>query len=1245
MELGQIIFGKLAPVQESELASKGWYRHSEYGVILQQGQDIPQDVGKELMRQYTKGQIQQGAGLFYPTQKETGTYNVETQTYISPTGAKQSMGLEQAKQIGAVIPLPTQTQIQQMPQTARTLLEVKPVYSNGQLTGFNDTRLNVSYSLQNIPESRKQDLVRAGIIPIEQPTTTTQNIPAQTIQGKTFPVYSQDYNQQIKDLYKDVENQKQVDYKWMFNKGAFNPNTGGISVSKIYPFQKQTIEHEIGHQIDANEQALRDYNKYKQASKDWIPDFIQNLGYNKDTVGYEYYARAFTNYINNPTKFKQNYPEIASEFETRLNIEANKPPIVTQTNIPSQVIQGQVIPSMTKVNQLDTRDAFTGKTLREQFQETSTKPRLIPEYLQTNIPPQRVTIGGQTTAQVPYSDIRQAPGLFEFASAVPGYIGIGASKLSEKVLFDVLKLPRTSEIQLPERRFNYQSGTMMTEQGNQVPFGVNLPKETVNIPTFATAIPPAVRYGTELGIWGIIPTKIASPLLFASGLQTIFNPVRTTEEKIVGGITAGAGALIGGYAGYKYVTTPFEKSLIVKPAKQVNTGDIVIVPIESKEPLSMFQYRLKSELVPGEQKIIETTKLRDWIGIKPISEKTIPLGKSRITLTKTPFWVSSSEEEATSISRGFRVKEIATTGGESYPLDLTPSLKDFKTDVVTPRQEFLGKRLAEFQADRPLANIGEKSLTTKDLFGKDANLLFGQTQSKIYQVKEIYIPQETVKLYHGTTIESAQKIIDKGLLPSKNIGKGININPLSKVYTTPSKEFAEGFAGRASIKTGGNPSVLEINYPVSKLKGNLGMEVVLPKVEPKYFQPVKEPSITLSVKPGKMTTTSQFLGEVKEVAKLDKMNIYNIDLVYKNINKPFSRNIGITPGTKLRVFELTTPVKLPSRTIDLSKLGNIKLDLKANIPKEQISKLISKSALQDIIPKLELQAPKFKMPKTRAVSISKPTMTGLSDLSNIPKMVGGVGTTTSEYAFGKQLYKQTLTPNLEFVLVSPQIKSLQVSPELKVVQIKEIQMIKPVEQIKTIEKLQLQPQLEIKQLQKMNQIIQIKEIQMIKTIEMLKPIEKLKIDKLIIHQVIQTPRIQIPRVPEPKIPKTPIVPKLPSKTESKLSKAISKGKLGLLTVEIRRQGKYKPLASGIKDIGMAVQIGKTEARKTLAASFRIKSPKGYLSLQPTQEFRRSKSSRDNFSLIQIAPSRLSSYSERREIISSRRNKRGVFSLR
>jgi hypothetical protein len=63
-------------------------------------------------------------------------------------------------------------------------------------------------------------------------------------------------------------------------------------------------------------------------------------------------------------------------------------------------------------------------------------------------------------------------------------------------------------------------------------------------------------------------------------------------------------------------------------------------------------------------------------------------------------------------------------------------------------------------------------------------------------------------------------------------------------------------------------------------------------------------------------------------------------------------------------------------------------------------------------------------------------------------------------------------------------------------------------------------------------------------------------------------------------------------------------------------------------------MGKAAARKTLGASFRIKAPTGApVPIAPSQEFRLGKGTGI---LVQRAPARLTSGSERREIAQSRR---------
>lgn len=95
----------------------------------------------------------------------------------------------------------------------------------------------------------------------------------------------------------------------------------------------------------------------------------------------------------------------------------------------------------------------------------------------------------------------------------------------------------------------------------------------------------------------------------------------------------------------------------------------------------------------------------------------------------------------------------------------------------------------------------------------------------------------------------------------------------------------------------------------------------------------------------------------------------------------------------------------------------------------------------------------------------------------------------------------------------------------------------------------------------------------------------------------------------------------------------------LLTVEFRRQGQFFPIGK-TTNIQSAIGIGKSAARQTLGASFRIRTPKGnYVPLSPSEEFRLGKGTGI---LVQRAPKRLSSIGERVEIIKSRRNTGGGF---
>jgi hypothetical protein len=210
---------------------------------------------------------------------------------------------------------------------------------------------------------------------------------------------------------------------------------------------------------------------------------------------------------------------------------------------------------------------------------------------------------------------------------------------------------------------------------------------------------------------------------------------------------------------------------------------------------------------------------------------------------------------------------------------------------------------------------------------------------------------------------------------------------------------------------------------------------------------------------------------------------------------------------------------------------------------KQIQKQVSKDLFSIKLPS-QIKFKSLSVPKTKVL----PT-----DLFNIPKMAGGLGLITSEYASGKLMYQKTLSPfSLEFVKVSPQIKSLQLTPQLKI-QVKEIQMLKPV-QILQIRQLQM-PQLQVKQIQKVKQI-QVKEIQMLKPVQILqiRQLHQLKLKtRLEQMQKFRQPTKIKYKEPTPRIPGK-IIFKLPSRTKSMLKQAIIKYEKGY-EVLLRSRGK------------------------------------------------------------------------------------------
>lgn len=124
---------------------------------------------------------------------------------------------------------------------------------------------------------------------------------------------------------------------------------------------------------------------------------------------------------------------------------------------------------------------------------------------------------------------------------------------------------------------------------------------------------------------------------------------------------------------------------------------------------------------------------------------------------------------------------------------------------------------------------------------------------------------------------------------------------------------------------------------------------------------------------------------------------------------------------------------------------------------------------------------------------------------------------------------------------------------------------------------------------------------------------------------------------ETRTPKTPIIKLKPKLGGGEQKKFLSKplAKKGLFTVQLRRKGKFIDIGKS-PSISKAKQIGISAAKQTLGASIRVKDLFGKpINLSPVPGFRKSKSIKDPFSIIQTKTTRLGSYGERREIKLSR----------
>jgi len=357
----------------------------------------------------------------------------------------------------------------------------------------------------------------------------------------------------------------------------------------------------------------------------------------------------------------------------------------------------------------------------------------------------------------------------------------------------------------------------------------------------------------------------------------------------------------------------------------------------------------------------------------------------------------------------------------------------------------------------------------------------------------------------------------------------------------------------------------------------------------------------LKITPSKMKVEPISFGrrisEARAVSFLKKMpvkkeipyDVFQAQLTFKETTKPFFRMAGKTPSMTGRILAYK---RIPEEEVQkkfLSFIGGKKSSVKF------IQKLYQPQILIKEIPKF----PKIKLPKTET----------FQETFLAPAMVGGGFLVQSIKE--RQIQKPAEAERFAFAQKQTQ-------------KFVEAFALKPSERF--VEAFALKPAQIEKQIQKPT------------------PTERFAfaLIPVQVQKFKQIPKVPVPftpRIPKPpKVPSTPRIPKppisIPILSGRKFRKAGQISGYEFIP-ELRRRGKFMPISKPTT-LKKAVEIGKQAARRTLGASIRVKGPKGYIGLLPSEEFIFGKKGKEPTILMQKKFARLKTPTELKEIIWARK---------
>jgi len=348
-------------------------------------------------------------------------------------------------------------------------------------------------------------------------------------------------------------------------------------------------------------------------------------------------------------------------------------------------------------------------------------------------------------------------------------------------------------------------------------------------------------------------------------------------------------------------------------------------------------------------------------------------------------------------------------------------------------------------------------------------------------------------------------------------------------------------------------------------------------------------------------------------------------IVSKRTTTPFYRAAGKYPYVSGKLIEI--PVgKLPGPKVKLGEIEGV--ELKANLPIKVSGKPTEQFQwLKQVKSKPLIPPTVSKMfVKSKAVSVSKPSVVKVTPLTGIPRMVGGVGLTEAQLRKGIGYWEgedflgvgkvqEPIGKTKATIILRPMLKStLRTTTSLK-------------------QPLSLKPMLkaQLKPLVKPALKEELKPALKLGLIPMLKP--ALKTATKVTPKVTTTVKTGIGVPPPPPPFRFRWRWKLPTAGEEIISKKAQP--LGLFIPEVRRKGTFMAVGKPMSFFG-AVETGKKKVKETLGASLRVREAKTgkIVPLSPIGIFRPAK--REPGVIIQVKGARLMSQTERREIQTTRR---------